>query len=104
MNRICMILQTWLIPPNPQIKRKKARIAKDTQRDKAVFTWIVKDRQAGIPISNSGLSIQAQKLYSDLQVDNPGDSVASKGLLNCYQCQLRISQVKSYGEANSVPI
>ena len=32
-------------------KRKKARTASDPGPDKAVYSWLVKERQAGTPIS-----------------------------------------------------
>ena len=43
-----------------------------------VFTSYVKVRQAGTPNSGTVLSIQAQKLHSDPNDNNPNDFVASK--------------------------
>ena len=53
----------------------KRKMAKAPQLDKVVFTLSVKVRQASTPISGP---IQAQKLPSDLGVDNPSDFNASK--------------------------
>ena len=46
------------------------------------------------PISGPVLSIQAQKLYIDLLVDNPSDFIVSKGWLHRFQRHHGINQVK----------
>ena len=83
------------------MQRKKARTANDPELDKAVFSWFVKERQAGTPISGPVLSMQAQKFHSQLHADNSGDFVASKGWLNRFQHRHGISQVKINGESRS---
>jgi len=65
------------------MKRKKARTANDPELDKAVFTWFVKERQAGTPSSGPVLSVQAQKFHNDLHVDNPSEYAASS--IICYK-------------------
>ena len=45
----------------------------------------MKERQAGTPISDTFLSIQAQKLPNDLYVCNPSDFDGSKGWLDYFQ-------------------
>jgi hypothetical protein len=83
------------------MKRKRARTANDPDLDKAVFTWFVKERSAGTPISGPVLSVQAQKFHNELHTDNPGDFVASKGWLNRFQHRHGITQVKITGEVRS---
>ena len=56
-------------------------VAKDPQIDLAVFTRSVAGTLSRSPV----LSIQAQKLPSDLHFDNPIDLGVSKGWLHCFQ-------------------
>ncbi len=67
------------------MKRKKARTANDPELDKAVYSWFVKERQAGTPISGPVMSVQAQKFHNQLHVENSGEFVASKGWLYRFQ-------------------
>ena len=61
---------------------KNAGTAKDSQHDKASFTWFVKETPAGTPISGPVCSIPVQKTPNGLHVDNPSDFYALKGWLH----------------------
>jgi len=84
-------------------KRKKARTASDPGPDKAVYSWLVKERQAGTPISGLVMWVEAQKFQNQLHVDNPGEFIDSKGWLNTniFQQRYGISQVQIIGEVRS---
>ena len=62
-----------MVNSTDQMKRKKTRTAKDPQLDKAVFICGVKGKHAGTLISSPVLSIQPQKLHTDLRINNPSD-------------------------------
>ena len=54
------------------------------------------DREAD---RNPVLSIQAQKLYSELDIENPSNFVACRCWVHHFQCPHEITQVKVNGEA-----
>ena len=83
------------------MKRKKARTANDPELDKAVFTWLVKERQAGISISGPILSVHAQNFHNNLPTDNSSDFIAYKGWLIHFQHCHGINQVKITSEVRS---
>ena len=90
------------VDSNDGTKRKKASRAGDTDFDRAVYIWFVKERQqTGTPISGMMMAVQAQKLHKQLHIDNAGEFTASKGWLNrCKQCH-GISRFKITGEIRS---
>ena len=77
-------------------EKKKDRIAKVPQLEKAAFTWFVKERQAFTLIGGPLLSIKAQNLPNDTRVYNPSDSGISRGWLHCFQhCSVELETTKS---------
>ena len=91
-----------IVNSNDGTKRKKARTAGDRDLDRTVYSWFVKVRQVGTPISGPLMAVQPQKFHKQLHVDNHVEFTASKGSLNRFKQHNGISQFKITGEVRSI--
>ena len=82
------------------LKRKRARLAQDTQLDAAVHQWFVQARAEGSPISGPLIQGQATKFNEALN-GKETSFVASTGWLHRFKDRHGISQVSIAGEVRS---
>ena len=81
------------------LARKKARTAKDSDLDQAVYTWFVQRRHEGVPISGPLLRAQAEKFNREMNGDPT--FTATDGWLMRFKKRHAISQLTVCGEAKS---
>ena len=81
------------------LARKKARTAKDSDLDQAVYTWFVQRRHEGVPISGPLLRAQAEKFNREINGDPT--FTATDGWLMRFKKRHAISQLTVCGEAKS---
>lgn len=82
------------------LKRKRARLANDTQLESAVHQWFVQARAEGSPISGTVVQIQAGKFDKALNGEE-STFKASQGWLQRFKNRHGISQVSIAGEVRS---
>ena len=82
------------------LKRKRARLANDTQLDSALHQWFVQARADGVPISGAIVQAEAEKFDKQLNGDECNFK-ASTGWLERFKKRHGISQVSVASEIRS---
>ena len=84
------------------LQRKKLKLAKDEDLDKAIYTWFCRERTKGMPISGPIIKAQAQKFNRELNGNE--EFLASDGWLDKFKKRHGISKIAISGECRSADV